>query len=281
VTPSGLFVGLATLDVVQRVDRLPERNQKITATHTWLAAGGPATVAAIAFATQGGRARLWTALGSGAAADAIRADLASVGVEVIDAAPFGFEVATSSVLLDAATGERAVVSGSGHRPVLAEPVATELRETDVVLVDGHHPELALSAAVTAARTGVPVVVDAGSHKPVFDELLPLATDVICSADYAHPSGRVPSGLLGLSRVRLVAVSHGGASLDWWTDAASGQVQPPSGAVVDTLSAGDVLHGAYAFGLASGLNRCGALEFGVQAASARVRHLGPFAWRTGT
>ena len=136
MTPSGLFVGLVTLDVVQRVDRLPERNQKITETHTRLASGVPATVAAIAFATQGGRARLWTALGSGAAADAIRADLASVGVEVIDAAPFGFEVATSSVLLArhgrACGGERV-----GHRPG-HDPSRLELRETDVVLVDDHH-----------------------------------------------------------------------------------------------------------------------------------------------
>ena len=38
----GLFVGLATLDVVQLVDRLPGPNEKTVAQRTWLAAGGPA-----------------------------------------------------------------------------------------------------------------------------------------------------------------------------------------------------------------------------------------------
>jgi len=274
--PVGWFVGLATLDVIQLVDVLPAPNQKTTAKQTWLAAGGPATVAAIAFAALGGRAVLWTALGGGAAADAIRADLASAGVEVIDAAPDGFEVATSSVLLDAATGERAVISGSGHRPHLASPPKPDLTAADVVLIDGHHAELAAAAAREASASGLPVVVDAGSHKPVFDQLLTLSTDVICSADYVHPAGLTPAELA--AGRRLLAVSHGADALVWWSDGEHGVVQPPSAPVVDTLSAGDVLHGAYAFGLASGWSRLGALEFAVQVASIRVRRLGPFAWR---
>ncbi|MFT4109924.1 hypothetical protein, partial [Propionicimonas sp.] len=61
--PTGLFVGLATLDVVHLVDRLPAPNEKAVARRTWLAAGGPAAVAAITFAALGGRSRFWTALG--------------------------------------------------------------------------------------------------------------------------------------------------------------------------------------------------------------------------
>lgn len=275
---TGLFVGLATLDVVQLVDRLPARNEKTTAQHTWLAAGGPAAVAAIAFAALGGRARLWTALGQAPAARLAASDLSAVGVEVVDAAPPGFELAVSTVFLDAATGERAVVSGSGRLPAFGKIAGPDLSGVDVVLVDGHHAALARSVALAASSSPLPVVVDAGSHKPVFDELFPFATDVICSADYVHPEGLSPRDLLDRGP-GLVAMSHGGAALEWWTRSASGTITPGPVRPVDTVGAGDVLHGAYCHALASGLGREEALRRAVDVATERVRHLGPFAWRT--
>lgn len=274
---AGLFVGLATLDVVQQVAELPGSNQKTTAEQTWLAAGGPAAVAAIAFAALGGEARLWTALGDSPVAQLVAADLATAGVRVIDAAPAGFELAASVVLLNGPSGERAVISGSGHRPRLGPVAAPELEGTAVLLCDGHLPELALAAADAAAKARLPLVVDAGSHKPVFEQLLPLATDIICSADYRHPTGRSGSALLQ-GRVELVAVSNGAAAVEWRTRSAAGVIQPPEVIAVDTVGAGDVLHGAYARALAVGLDRPAALRAGVAAASERVRRPGPFSWR---
>lgn len=273
---TGLFVGLATLDVIQHIDAHPEPNQKVTARESWLAAGGPAAVAAIAFAALGGRARLLTVLGTGTAAAAVRTDLADAGVEVLDAAPEGFELAPSIALV-AASGDRTVVSGSGHRPQRVLVPDLDLDGIDVVLVDGHHPELALAAARTAAASGIPVVVDAGSHKVVFDELWASVSDVICSADYSDPNGDLPEALLRRGP-GLVAVSRGGAPLQWWSPDGSGEVAVPRVDVIDTLGAGDVLHGAYAHAVASGMAHRDALEFGVAAASRRVTSLGPFAWR---
>lgn len=275
MTGVGLFVGLATLDVVQLVDRLPGTNEKTTATETWLAAGGPAAVAAITFAALGGRARLWTALGQTPAARLAVADLAAAGVEVLDSAPPGFDLAVSTVFVDATTGERAVVSGSGHTPAFGKIAGPDLTGVDVVLVDGHHPALARSAALAAG--GVPVVVDAGSHKPVFDDVFAFSTDVICSADYAPPDWLGARALLSRGP-RLVAVSHGGDALHWWTAGASGAIEPEQVTVVDTAGAGDALHGAYCHGLATGLERVDALRSAVGVATERVRHLGPFAWR---
>jgi Sugar kinases, ribokinase family len=275
--PVGWFVGLATLDVVQRVDGFPAPNQKVVATNTWLAAGGPAANAAITFAALGGHAVLWTALGTGSAADVVRTDLAGAGVEVVDAAPPGFELAASSVLVEAATGERIVVSGSAHQPDFAAPASPELGDARVLLVDGHHPALALPAARAAHTQRLPIVVDAGSHKPVFDELFGLASDVLCSADYVHPDAADASALLGLGP-RLVAMSHGGDPLRWWTGTDSGQVAARPVRAVDTLGAGDVLHGGYAYALASGMPRTRALAFAVLVAGIRVASVGPFGWR---
>ncbi|MFT4110550.1 PfkB family carbohydrate kinase, partial [Propionicimonas sp.] len=250
----------------------------------------------ITFAALGGRSRFWTALGPAPAARLAASDLAGAGVEVVDVAPPGFELAVSTVLLDAATGERAVVSGSGNVPAFGKIAGPDLSGVDVVLVDGHHAPLARSAVLAAGEGKVPgraradrgsgvaggggttpVVVDAGSHKPVLDDILPFVTDVICSADYVHPGGLGPADLLGLGP-ELVAVSHGGDPLEWWTHSSRGTIAPTAMDVVDTVGAGDVLHGAYCHGLASGMARLEALEAAVALATERVRHLGPFAWR---
>ncbi|MGB8202386.1 MAG: hypothetical protein WCF33_22325, partial [Pseudonocardiaceae bacterium] len=61
----GLFVGLATVDLVQRVDRRPGVDEKVVALSSDIAAGGPAAVAAVTFGALGGQSVLLSALGPG------------------------------------------------------------------------------------------------------------------------------------------------------------------------------------------------------------------------
>ncbi len=56
--PVGLFVGLATLDVIHRIAEPPAVNEKITASGQFVSAGGPAANAAVTFAVSAGR-RPW------------------------------------------------------------------------------------------------------------------------------------------------------------------------------------------------------------------------------
>lgn len=266
-TPRGLFAGLVTLDVVQVVDQLPGPNEKVAAKRSWLAVGGPAAVAAVTFARLGGTASLLTGLGQGPAADVVRTELAAAGVTLVDAAPPDFTLAPSVALVDAATGERAVVSGSAHHPeALAVPPLGP--DPAVVLVDGHHAALARAAARRAASAGVPLVVDAGSHKPVFDEVCPHAAAVICSADYVHPRRAHPSGLVA-DGVALVAITHGPDPVEWWTRRDHGTVPVPAVTAVNTLGAGDVFHGAYCHAVAAGAEPVAALASAAAAASAHV------------
>jgi hypothetical protein len=65
--PVGVFVGLATLDVIHRIAKAPAVNEKITSTAQFVAAGGPAPNAAVTFAGLGGDAILVTALGGSVA----------------------------------------------------------------------------------------------------------------------------------------------------------------------------------------------------------------------
>ncbi|MBK1784747.1 PfkB family carbohydrate kinase [Prauserella cavernicola] len=264
-----LLAGLCTVDVVQRVAELPEPGHKVQSHSVEVSAGGPATNAAVTVAALGGEATLLTVLGAHPLADLARADLATCGVELLDALPARPEPpALSAVAVREHDGERTVVShNAADGPEPGEP--GPLPAADAVLVDGHHPVLALAAARQARTEGVPVVVDAGSWKPVFAELFPLADVVACSADFREPDG-------ALRDVPTVVTTAGPGPVRWRRGDESGEVAVPAVTAKDTLGAGDVWHGAF-------VARVGELAlpeligFANAVAAERVRHSGPRSW----
>lgn len=282
--PVGVFVGLATLDVIHRIAKPPAVNQKITSTAQFVAAGGPAANAAVTFAALGGAATLVTALGDDPVADLVRADLAACGVSVVDAsAGSSRAVPVSAVSVLESTGDRSVVSLDAVNSEAAAPEGLDdlVAGADVVLVDGHHPLIARSAAVSASARRTTLVVDAGRWKPVMTDLVVHATDVVCSNDFRVPgmndSESTAAALVG-NGVRTVVTTHGGDPVQWWSQGDSGSVPVAPVMVVDTLGAGDAFHGAYAYfstrldtGVADRVDRSS------RVAALRCSVVGPRAW----
>ena len=265
-----LLAGLCTVDVVQRVAELPEPGEKVQSRSVVLAAGGPATNAAVTVGALGEDATLLTVLGSHPLAALARADLAACGVEVLDAAPdFAEPPALSAVAVRERDGERTVVSRNvGEARFAMPPLALRAR---TVLVDGHHPDLALGTARWARRRGVPVVLDAGSWKPVLDELLPLVDVAACSARFPGSADDLLARGVG-----AVVRTAGADPVRWWTRQASGEVPVPAVQAVDTLGAGDVWHGAFTYGLGR-FELPELIRFANEVAAQRVRHSGPRSW----
>lgn len=281
---AGLFVGLATLDVVHHLDELPRRNEKLTAAAQFLAAGGPAANSAVTFAALGGAATLVTVLGGHAAAAMISADLSDHAVAVLDTdSQRSQPPAVSAVRVAPDTGERSVSSADSAGPEPAAPdLTTEADAAEVVLLDGHWPALARAAADAARRGGVPVVLDAGRPRPVFDELIPHADLVVASADYLRERpGLVDDALR--DGAAAVVTTHGSHPVRWATVAGRGEVDVPPVRAVDTLGAGDVFHGAVAYAVAClGWPIAMAvlpdvLAFAVEVAAVRVAQAGPRGW----
>jgi len=259
--PIGVFVGLATLDLVLGVEHVPAPDEKVVAVSQLVAAGGPAANAAVAFAWAGGRPRLLTVLGVHPLAAAALRDLREHGVAVTDAAPARDEPPpAAAILVTAGTGARAVVSHVDRAPA-GSPAAVEPRIVDelldgtrVVVADGHHVGLAEPLLRAARAAGVPTLLDAGTWRPSFTRLLPLADVVVASAAFRPPAaGPGPSGVLEdlLGRGVVFAATTAGAAPIHWRDATGkcGTIEIPPVAVVDTLGAGDVLHGVLAARLA--------------------------------
>jgi sugar/nucleoside kinase (ribokinase family) len=155
-----------------------------------------------------------------------------------------------------ASGRRAVVSVNATSYHLAPPpnLHSYLQGVDVVEVDGHHMELGLAAVRAAGELGKLTVLDGGSWKAGTDDLLPLLDVVVCSDDFVPPgvSGHEQVGEFLLDRgVTSVAMTRGPDPILWWTRSGErGTVEVPPVAVVDTLGAGDIFHGALTHALAT-------------------------------
>lgn len=289
---SALFAGLCVVDLVHRVAHPPGPDEKVTALSQELVAGGPATNAAITFAVLGGSARLLTAVGSRVLSDVARADLERPGLTVVDLAADDaeFEPSVSAVVVVDGTGERRVVSRDAaaldDRSAVGAVRASLSQRAwldaapDIVLLDGHYPTVGVEVVSWARPHRIPVVLDAGRWKPQLTALLPLVDEVVCSGDFTVPTGgdfvELAAYLHGLG-ARVVAQTHGPGGIDLSVGGRRTEVPVPAVTAVDTLGAGDVLHGAYAFYRAEGVDPEAALMRAAEVAAFRCRFAGSRRW----
>ncbi|MGN6241642.1 MAG: PfkB family carbohydrate kinase [Cellulosimicrobium cellulans] len=285
--------GLVTLDVVQVVDALPRPDEKVVARSLSATFGGPAANAAATAVALGVPTRLVTAVGDGPLAEVVRRELADCGVDLVDVArdTTGGRLAVSTVLVTRATGERAVVStnAAGFGDLAARAAAggpgllDGVGPGDVLLLDGHLPDLALTLARGARERGARVVLDGGSWKPDAVEMIRLCDAVVVSADFRPPglgAGDVLAAVAALGP-RFLARTRGPRPVEVLDAGERYDVAVPEPErVVDTLGAGDVVHGAFAAGVARGASWRSALEQAVVVASRSVEHPGARGWAGG-
>jgi sugar/nucleoside kinase (ribokinase family) len=278
VGPVGVFVGRSTLDLVYGCARLPDPDGKVDADWSYLAAGGPALNAAIAFAGLGGAARLCSPLGEGPLADWVRGDLDRYGVGVFDPAAGQPSTLPASCVIE--TGPlRAIVNQPlpprAPAPAPAGPLLDRLfaARPAIVLSDGHLPELAVPVLKLARAAGAPTVLDGGSWKPWTAELLPWI-DIAIVSSRLHPPG-VGDALDWLAgQVAAAAVTDGPRPIRWRAGAASGEIRPPEVEAVDTLGAGDIFHGAFCHAFATGGDLAASLALAAGTASRACTVRGP-------
>lgn len=287
--------GLTTLDVTQVVDRLPAPNEKLTGRDLRVAFGGPAANAAATAVALGVPTRLVTAVGSGPIAQVVRRLLADAGVELVDLLE-GQDVdpPVSTVLVTASTGERAVVSVNDARPREYAPLPDGvLSSAGTLLVDGRIVEVAIPLARAARAAGLRVMLDGGSYKPGTEELLEACDVAIVSADFHLPLASgvfeptttpAPGSVSDLAHISahgpgFVARSFGARDIAVLVEGGVVNVEVQRAQrVVDTLGAGDVLHGAFAAAWHSWpAQELAALELAARVATASVEHAGARGW----
>lgn len=286
---NGLFAGISTIDVAYLVDSYPAEDTKNKARDQFMGAGGPAANAAVAYAFLSSKhPRLVTALGSHRLTEIARTDLHRHGVQTVDLiANEPQELPVSSIVVARDRSSRTIVSLDASRmsvqPTRDHIVMEFTEDVGIVLTDGHYTELSLTVAQEARRRGVPVVFDGGRWRDTHKELLPFVDIAICSAAFAPPGtetdddGAVFDYIQNLGP-QMAAITNGPEPIRFSSAGTRGSISVRQGPVVDTLGAGDILHGAFCYFFANaGLEFDSALTMAASVASESCQHFGTREW----
>lgn len=279
---NGIFVGLSTIDIVYRVDEFPSPNSKVAAKSQDVFVGGPAANASIAFAHLGGKPTLMTVVGRHAMASIVGEELRQYSVKLIDLNPdFDNPPVISSITVNKA-GERNVVSANATR-VDALPAQIDeatLQQASIVLVDGHYMQACLAWSSAARARRIPVVLDGGSWKAGTDELLKHVDTAICSADFMPPGCSTRVGVIEYLQgcgVTNIAITNGAEPIQFVSGKSAGTLEVSQVQLVDTMGAGDILHGAFCYYASIGHGFVDALRKAAKVASESCRFHGTREW----
>lgn len=277
----GLFFGLTTVDIISIVDTNPGPNLKVRAAHQLISAGGPAANSSVAFGALGNEAQLVSGIGRHPVAGLAFSDLDRHGVDVHDHAglPDALPV-LSSIIVESQSGERSVVYSDTRNRRLAPDVPYHRygNSCAVALFDGHYLDQAIPLAASLPDEVI-VVLDGGSWKEGLEELLPHLDYAICSADFKPPGCASQAEVLGfLMEQELIgsAISNGPDPLVYQSRTEQGLIKISSVEAIDTLGAGDILHGAFChFIIANSFSE--SLQRAADIASSSCRHYGAREW----
>ena len=258
-----LCVGLATLDTIHRVPRYPGADDRVVATETVVAGGGPAATAAVALARLGVAVAFAGAVGDDEAGQHVLSGLAAEGVDVSAVAVVTGARTPASTILVGPDGARTIIHTPGTAAL--EPVHEVARAAAWVHVD--------HVGYAAVRgSGCRLSVDGGNAIPGLD-----LTEVELYVPTAGALGghdlEAAAGAAVASGARAVVVTLGAdGSIAMTRD---GELVRSPGVAVDvvsTLGAGDVFHGALLARLVRGAPLADALAFANRCAALSCRAL---------
>jgi sugar/nucleoside kinase (ribokinase family) len=283
-TPRILCTGIIVLDEVFRVEELPKADGKVEAKAFFVVNGGCAANAAVAIARLGGRAALAGPLGGPAGEDG-NGDrvLAALARERVDTSACqriaGLATALSAIFIDA-RGDRTIVTYRDQRIAAVEPDDPDalVAGADIILADNRYPQFAQPICEAARRRKLRVVLDGDKPTVADDPLLRIATHVVFSSECLIATtgcGDLAEGLKSIAQhtEAFLAVSNGPDDILFLDGGALRRVPVFAIRAVDTLGAGDALHGGFALALAEGRSEPEALHFGAAVAGLKCGRIG--------
>jgi sugar/nucleoside kinase (ribokinase family) len=278
-----LFVGITTLDIQYLVKDYPKSNIKTRADNFKMSTGGPATNAAVTFSFLGGTSHLWSVIGNHVFTQFFLNDLEKWNIRVKDLSPEITELpSVSSIITSGSTGDRSIIYSKVRSNIFPEDYLVDVnKETfDILLVDALNMKASIEVAKYAKGKNIPVVLDGGSWKTNMEQLLPNITVALCSEDFYPPGiskNELVLNFLKESGIPFGAISRGQQSILYYDKSGTGEIRVLSTSVIDTLGAGDILHGAFCYFFLKYRNFRKALEKAAEIASRSCEYFGTRDW----
>jgi ribokinase len=274
-------IGQCSWDIIGVVGAYPAADSKEEILRWEEQGGGPVATALVTAARLGLPGRFYGVVGDDPFGEKIRRSLADEGIDIGGVATrCNASSQAAFIAVERGSGRRTIfwqrASGEPLRPEELPPAF--LDGASFLLLDGLMAEVSLHAAREARRRGVPVMLDAGRVRPGMLEIVPFCDYLVAAEQFAFDLGwdgdpeRFRSEVQRLgARVTTVTLGERG-SVTW----EGGEIiQTPAFLVeaVDTTGAGDVFHGAYAFGILQGWSLPCVLSFASAAAALKCGELG--------
>jgi sugar/nucleoside kinase (ribokinase family) len=266
-------LGANAVDTVCIVPQFPQPNSKIPLSDVRIQFGGQVATALITCTRLGLKARYIGSVGADQWGQAQLASLRSeknleVRVREVEGATTQFSV----ILLENGVGERTILA---HRdPKMNYPPALLQRDMIVagraLLLDSYDSEGGIRAATWAREAGIPVIMDIDAVQDhLTPELLRLVDYLIASSDFADDPCEL-ADRYGCPVVGITRGADGAVFLNQGRLLESRAFKVP---LVDTTGAGDVFHGAFAYGLLQGWSLEEIIRFSHAAAALNCMHIG--------
>jgi len=253
-------IGASVMDTLYEVPSYPAEDTKMRAIGSKPAGGGPVATGLVAAAKLGADTSFIGNLSDDNGGVFLKKDFEKYGVSIENTNIIsGYRSFSSVIWLSSEGGTRTCVFDRGDLPALelSQSQLDELKNSDLLMVDGNELEAAICAARFMRENGKAVLYDAGGRYAGVERLLPFA-------DYLIPSKEFALGITGCASVedaakklfetyspKVVVITcgkDGGVYYDG-QELLTYPIYPAK--VVDSNGAGDVFHGAFAAGLIRG------------------------------
>jgi sulfofructose kinase len=258
IAPRILCIGIPVRDLTFRIQELPSRGFKVSASHFEEIAGGNALNAAIGIVRLGGRASMCGPMGDSRETTSryIFDRLAHEGIDTkhIIHMP-GLVTPISNIMIDP-SGERTIVTFRDPElwKVRLPGAGALLDDCAAVLIESRCAEFSTDLCAEARRRNIPVVVDVDRTMSLREGLLTASSHLVFSSEALQSTAGVADDAEALKKISKLTPSFlagtRGAQGTLWLDEHHNLQQTPAFPVhtVDTLGAGDVFHGAFAVGI---------------------------------
>ncbi len=275
-------LGVCTLDLLMRVEKLPGGESVQRTEECILQGGGPVPTALAAATKLGAKTALIDQLGDDLRGDQIRRELVELGVDMDAVRQIaGTTSCIASVWVRQSDGARCIAFSPGSVPELGASQLPEniVERAKILHTNGRHEEAMVSAANRAKRAGTLVSFDGGAHRfrESIRDFLPLVDIAIVARDWASRCALTEdvanaAAMIQQAGPSLVVITGGLAGSWVFPPDAESFHQPafPVPDVVDTTGCGDVYHGAFLRGLAGGwdLPQCAQIASAMAALNAK-------------